>query len=1378
MNALTVVLILFGAAFLAAVLLAVFNKKHRRTWIASSVALVPMALVAVLVVNVTFSALPETVSENSYPVETVSEKGYLDMAFALISRGETAGAEKLLDEYALEYPVTDRYMLARARMEAVRKNYSQADGIYSYLEKNSDVDKDSIAPEHNEVTLLMKGSGTYEKLTELILKDIKAFGIPEEAMTAARLYSEVDAMDQSGMYKEMAKESAEKYKTCLEGFPYLFSSSTMELSYLKALTVAEDYKEIVNRSNKYTDSHSLLILAELCRMNKIKGSVLAESDINNKIKNRNTRMYDWISAQDSSNDFGEKQEVVDSAKSMLEQSDISTPKQYKAWVSSQLLALAEGGGEKEASKLYLELARLDYTENGGSSNDDYIRKALLTAGNSEDEAYASSAAAINAILEDKNNTESLKSIDGYVDQLIENMGAEEMSPGFGTDLSYEDRLFADQIMNELYPESSEPSEGEAPESVIMPMVRRDSGEPRVGLVDYEYDSESNYSSSDSTSEQKAFSSYVTAQVNQITASINIASVDASEFDKVSLVVAVDDSIADNAEKFKSAIDIYDCGVLIKDYTVEKIEDEKFNIVLVCDNSGSMGDYDKIGNLKSALNVFVNNLSSDVRVGIVSFDSSIIQKCCCPLGSDADTLRDTISKMGAYGGTDIRDGVYEGINRVNPGEGLNVLIVMSDGQDSMPSDSTLSEIKKACAEKDILIYSMGLGSDVDSQVLSAYSNAGGGSYTYVSDANALLSFYQYLYGVSRNRYKVTYNAQDTMLVSRKAMAVYKSDAKVSDTMKYSINDGSPTQTDLDEDDLGEDYEIPLNGLTVSGFDTRLIYRSSSDQIIHLLGQGLVKDTELTVSITSGMSYELKCEYESDTSWKVTIPSDTACGEYDVIVTVNGRRCVFTSGFVVSSNKTSVIRFGDYVFEASNVMHFDNEVRLTGFVRMNNWLGFSGGVSLRGNLATDSSIVLSASNAYVCYQKNTQGLNAFAMLMSETGTMITIPSISELTLYRNSGISPSSDEFRTDAAYAGMGLLVQNLFELNTPGIRLYPDRLEVNFNEFTSKFPMQDQILKATSLDKLFEFNVGHQETLVVSEKAVDCKVEIKAASSDDKLYSPLKFGNMDIYANLNDFELKIDTQNADYSIKLAVNIAMLGNGLGLELGWKGGKFDTAKIYADFDINTTISGVPVTFSDFSLGITDVADQGVAGMTLVGGCKISVMKVSEYLPGVEKYIGDVSILSLEDTTLSLSLGHKYISLSTKLKLLELAELGQASIKLGLEIPYTNTLIGYDGESVMGFVGSFNLGPKFESDNCTIEISGGGEVALTNRVIGLTASGKVKYELKWWIFSAGDVSNGKAFIGMYQKHNGEYVFAFIAGLNGNDPFVAEWNPKAVIA
>ena len=122
MSAFIIILLLFAAALIGAVLLAVFQKKHRKLWLLSCAALIPAALIALSAVHITFAALPVSNVEQSYSVEAVSQKGYLDMAFALIAQGETMGAERVLNEYAAEYPISDNYLLARARMEAVRKN--------------------------------------------------------------------------------------------------------------------------------------------------------------------------------------------------------------------------------------------------------------------------------------------------------------------------------------------------------------------------------------------------------------------------------------------------------------------------------------------------------------------------------------------------------------------------------------------------------------------------------------------------------------------------------------------------------------------------------------------------------------------------------------------------------------------------------------------------------------------------------------------------------------------------------------------------------------------------------------------------------------------------------------------------------------------------------------------------------------------------------------------------------------------------------------------------------------------------------------------------------------------------------------------------------
>ena len=1203
MNALTVVLILFSAAFVAAVLLAIFRKSGRKMWIASAIALVPLALVAILVVNTTFAQLPASSANEAQSASgrIDPEKGYLDMAFALISQGETTGAEKILDEYAAEYPVSDNYLLARARMEAVRRNFTTADGIYKYLEKTSSLDKERYTPEHNEVTLLMNGGGTYEKMTELIIKEINGLSIPAEAIKAAKLYSETDVMEADPSYVSLAEKAVEKYKTYLEEYPQLFASSTMELSYLKALTIAKDYATIVDRALGYTDSHSLLILAELSRNGRISNAILRESDVNSRVHDKNTRILKWIESQESSNNFKDDQELIDNAKKMLEQSDISTPKLFNNWLKIQLLALARSPEEKEASKLYLELARMNYTDDQLNANNEYIQQALITAGNSEDINYANAAAAVNSILEDKSNTENLKNIDQYVDQMVQYMTPPELRSGFGTDLSDEDRRFARSVTEKIYgtdiAEESSSVSGTGYAGVIS------DNEPSVGLVDYEYDSDYEYNEADS--DRKAFSSYLTSQVNQITASINIASVDASKFDEVSLVVAADESIADNAEKFKKNIEIYDCGIEISDYTVEKIEDEKFNIILVCDNSGSMDSSDKIVNLKNALSVFLNNLSDDVKVGIVAFDSSVISRASAPLGSDISALRNAISNMGAYGGTDIYDGVSAAMDQAQPGNGINVMIVMSDGQDYRPDSGTLNNIRNNCSLKDVVIYSMGLGSDVDSDVLSSYSSAGGGSYTYVSDANALLSFYEYLYGISRNRYRVTYKAVDNLLVNRSAMAVYKSDSKITDTQPYSVKKASSGENDPEDDkpsELPENNDIPLQNVKISGLDTRLIYKSHSDNVVHLLGEGLTNDMKISVSIKSGLSIDLKTEYESDTSWKVTVPSSVSSGEYDVIVKVNGRRCVFKSGLVISTKKSGVLRFGDYVFEASNIARLDNEIRLSGIVTMNGWLGLSGIVSLKGDLYYGDSITLSATNAYVSYDKGAAGLNPYASQLAESGRIIRLYGINDLRLYRNAGIAPTSSDFNTEYAYLNT-LEIPDLVILNSPRISVYPDRITADFDEFVSALPLSSEIVRVSGNNSGITYRNSSSSQATISPTEVKCNI-IASESNNDGYRIRAKLGNMGISLNTSSYDLTIDTDNSIYKLRNTIGIPLVSNNFSLELSWENGRFKSAVLTNQEPFEAAATGSGMTYSDFVMTSGDASGKSLSELDLTGTCKIEV------------------------------------------------------------------------------------------------------------------------------------------------------------------------------
>ena len=81
---------------------------------------------------------------------------------------------------------------------------------------------------------------------------------------------------------------------------------------------------------------------------------------------------------------------------------------------------------------------------------------------------------------------------------------------------------------------------------------------------------------------------MTDSLNQMAASVNILSIDAGNFEKVSAVISADESLFSDAEGFRSHMQVVDAGVEIHDYNVEKVQYGNVNVILVCDDSGSMG----------------------------------------------------------------------------------------------------------------------------------------------------------------------------------------------------------------------------------------------------------------------------------------------------------------------------------------------------------------------------------------------------------------------------------------------------------------------------------------------------------------------------------------------------------------------------------------------------------------------------------------------------------------------------------------------------------------------------------------------------------------------------------------------------------------------
>lgn len=1128
------------------------------------------------------------------------------------------------------------------------------------------------------------------------VEDVQSLLSEEASECAAKFDGTEDAV---AYYLAVQEEGAENVKA--EELPEngVFTLREMKLARMQGQIQEEDYDKIAQEMSDWEDSSQLLVFSELYRQGRISASMLRKNEELKAKTEQAQQALSWVEKQEKEYRYtGEDKKLVDQTVEQLEKASDDGEDAYDFWVRDRLLEAAGEEEEREPSKLYMQASRLAYESGDQTSADSCLDKALDTVAKSEDDAYRGPAGELNRILSEKEDKEQLKKIDTYA------------------------KLTVDHIVPiAAYPQDTDGQKDESTQEM-----------------------------------QEDFTQYVTDTVNQKAASVSISGIDAKEFETVRAVVSLEEGIADSEEKFRENVEILDCGAVISDYQVTKQEYDTVNIVLCCDNSSSM-EGEKIENLKQAVSIFVGKVADEVNIGIVPFGSGVLEGVCEP-GSSQEALEQSVESFCADSGTNIYSGVEYTLSMLaKEKDALNLAVIMSDGNDSLPSEEQIQQITSACENGNILLYSMGLGADVNSEVLNTYSDAGNGEYVFVSDSNSLYSFYQYIYQISKNRYEIEYQAVDTMTQSRTLRAEAKENTKAYDERPYYLY-----ESDLTEEDLGVQEDLQIQDMVFYGLDTKLLYESPASQKVRLTGKDLKKENEISVSLHGAMEYELECKYESDTSWEVTIPARAACGVYDVYVTANGERRVFPSGLVITSGDLNTVRYGNYVFTSTGKEVCGDTTKLTGYIRMNGWLGFQDSVRLEGDLEKDAEVTMRCRRSYVEYDRNTA--EGYAKHLAEYGMYASLPGFSEMTLYNDPLTDASSGDYPVKPAVSNGAFVLQDFSRIDYATIALYPNQAVIGFDSVQTGLPFQDDVLKTAESESPFAFQFDHEEQIILNDKQIGCDLSLSLGEKDQKNYHAL-FGNMPIYCNLGTAELKLNTLSGDVSVKVLVNVAMLCDGMGLELQWKDWKLDGVELYADYPVNTTISGVPVTFSEFSLGAEEISSidkldiRELLKLKYKGSFKLAVAQVSAFKPGLEKWVGDVSLASLDRVSLEFQLSRQYISVAATAKLLEAVQIGDCTLELGEGISYTNMLLGMQGETVNGFRGEVGVGIKMQTNNCMFNVRGAAELAMTNKVCGIGATGELEAKVSWWIFDMQTQAKGQGFIGVYQQNNGVWAF----GLHG---------------
>lgn len=839
-----------------------------------------------------------------------------------------------------------------------------------------------------------------------------------------------------------------------------------------------------------------------------------------------------------------------------------------------------------------------------------------------------------------------------------------------------------------------------------------------------------------------FSGSVTNYVSTRTAMINIGSIDTSQFPKVTVEVQFGEAPADP----DTVLEVLDAGEGITNYKLTKKDYSRSDIVLACDMSGSMeGSED---DLQGAINQFIEQMTSKENISLVGFDDMI--EFDTGFTHNKGTLYDSSLRLVPTGGTDIYGALIYGIGTMQQNKDASkIIIAMTDGNDNvMPNTSQLNELRRLCNEGDIIVYTLGLG-EVYEEYLTDLANRGNGQFVYCSEAESLKTLYNFIHKQLDNTYELTFDATNQTDNERiLKLTDLENDCVDSKTyyLKEETEDAATTEGDGVQYDIGKDAA----GVAVTGVDQRAVYKSDKiDMKISALGYGFstLKDVKVSLVGSRKAYSELTGTVVDDSHISFAIPKGAVLDTYDVEIHADGKTYVFEDAFsIYEPGKRGVVNFGAYSFEADNVSKTNGGYLLKGNVIMNQYLHFKGELTLAGDVSGQNITMTDTLGSYVNCNRQLPGV--MSVFLSNT---IDVPSFGTITLYNDEAHKYNLDEYTVDTYSISSVTQLQALI-VESGNVSLYPDRIEYNSSRMCLDFPCQEIIFNIAKYDNVFAFDSSSATVLNGEGLGMIASAKFEADKSINMGTLPIK---------LKELEININTLKQDYLIDGLVGLGgayedmFKDAAIGAKFEWKGGKWETVLVRFDKDFNLPTASVPVTLSNFFLGVTDMSkvDQGrdagyiILHSYITGGVDIEVGKLSSIIKPLETFLGDMSICTFEETSFKLRLCNLSLILSTKPKLFGSVDVGEAELRIG-NFDYDNYLLGINNQEVGGIYLKLKAGFMWDTSNVDIDVSGEGILTLNNYFAGIEETGTINYDINvLWIKSSEDLQ-GKLLVGYHNQ------------------------------
>lgn len=969
-----------------------------------------------------------------------------------------------------------------------------------------------------------------------------------------------------------------------------------------------------------------------------------------------------------------------------------------------------GGDDALDSKAYLALAKLEEHSGNTDLAQEYIGKALQTSGNSDDDAYRAAMNQLGNVVSGDSGGD-VKQVDQYVDQALENSLPEQISLG-----------------------SSKTPDAAAPEA-------------------------------------DPFATVMAQNINQSTAILNIGYIHKDEFPKVSARVQIQSPGNATPEQIRQNLRVYDCGSRITEFTLDRMEFERSRIILLCDVSGSMSGSEE--QLKQAIIAFAEQMQPGEEVCVIGFSYDVV--FVHEFSADKEKVKGFAESIFANGGTALYPSVLEA-GELIPMDPLsnNVIIAMTDGQDGSPATEGKMRnfIGAMAAQKEVTLYTVGLGADVDTQYLQTMASAGNGSFLYASSIEQLQAFYDFIHGQLHNQYNLTYTAKNTTKNQRLLEIAMEGEVGTAQKTYYLVD---PDYSDKDMSAYNP-YVVEDTDTTIYGLATKFVYKSSMDRKLKLAGEGFDPGDDVTIRIIGNVEYTLTAEYVDANTYEINLPAEVCVGVYDLSVSIGDESVKLEKELTVAipGNQTT-FRFGSYCFTAlSGHREGEDRLVLSGNVMLNGWLFFKGDVIIEGKVTDERIRVTDTSGAYMCYNIYTaQGL---AKNLAGLNIPIALDAMGTFQLYSDPYTPGEMDKFRVQEIDLLWQLNVVFL-KVENPRLAIYPDALEFQVPQIELKLPLQKQVLRNFSAAKKLKLETEADILFTATQIAMTGELELSADRSDKKELTmvslPLRF---------NEMKLKIDTLKNDYELELDVNLKLgqkskdkeEGDGYKLSFAIKDGRFDALGLQImDKKATLVYQPVPVDIGDFGFEVAgfskydsdDAILSNLLNTEIKIKFKVEVAALDHYLPGIEEILdkGDISLASMEDCELSLKLKEFCIDFTAKVKFCSLLEIGSCKISLG-RFDYTNMLIGFYNEAETGLSASVTLGSEWKTKNVKLKLTGRAELTLGVPYSGLWLDGDIDFDIGWWLLH-GDVDvTGDALIGLYENSSGNLQFSII--VKGSNP------------